>query len=292
MSSSSVSLQHLVQIAVGTVVLHGLILNKDGSDAPLVFRRVTPSPVLAVNLGKTRKSMTFATPPERPRLDLSPPGNLQLELGSGQVGFVHASIHRLSADFCGGLRECHGPRVDSHMPLAIKIAGRARVRVDDDRCMFAAWRKGRNAPTEEEGEESQGDVKHWKPVNRPDADMDCDSEGEDDVDRNGYQRDVMTNCIDEHTQEVHGLYKEFAEFSVDHMDVRYCHIVRALNSPPGLPALPSPLLNKTFHYCLIDFDRARKNTLDPYRSYGCHESYFHTILYNLPAYYIWEPWEA
>ncbi|KAI0760790.1 hypothetical protein C8Q74DRAFT_1298970 [Fomes fomentarius] len=57
--------------------------------------------------------------------------------------------------------------------------------------------------------------------------------------------------------------KELYDYGVFFGDWRYANIVYAPKSPPGLPSLPSPLLNRVFKYRLIDLEDAVLTNVSP-----------------------------
>lgn len=57
------------------------------------------------------------------------------------------------------------------------------------------------------------------------------------------------------------MLQELNRFQVVHNDVARRNILRPSRSPDAYPRLPSPYTGRTYNWCILDFDDARKYEL-------------------------------
>lgn len=68
------------------------------------------------------------------------------------------------------------------------------------------------------------------------------------------------------------MFEEFTRFLVEPNDVAYRNILRAPQSPPAYPSLPSPYTGRTYGWRVIDFNDSRKlNSAPDVCAYINHE---------------------
>ena len=81
--------------------------------------------------------------------------------------------------------------------------------------------------------------------------------------------------------ELSGLFEEISQFSVDHLNVGYESVSRALDSPPGLPSLCSPHLGKIYKWRVSNFYGSRKSNGNPRIIQQCNERNVKSLVWNL-----------
>lgn len=84
-------------------------------------------------------------------------------------------------------------------------------------------------------------------------------------------------------EDVETLFEEIGQLGIRNcLDLHWANILKAPESPPGLPSLPSPYLHRTHGWRLIDFDLAEKTKQIPDHLWLQHNSYLEGILDDLP----------
>ena len=81
-----------------------------------------------------------------------------------------------------------------------------------------------------------------------------------------------------HRQSLYDIDKELLDYGVSFVDWRRPNVVYAPKSPPGLPSLPSPLLDRVFKYRLIDLEDAVVTNLSPEYGHKVHQEMIDELL--------------
>lgn len=288
--------------SISTVIVHGL-LKENGVDVPLSFNRFDPPPVapFLYTDHNVHPGSQNGLPVPMPTLSLPPPGDLNIEITLADG--VECADFGLELSVEGSiLSSGPGTSAPSVPPLSMRMAATRAVMLEKEAWFYDHLQilQGSVIPRCYGLFEATLDWSKIEFLVHPDTNTVLKAEYAqwwENRNENIMKPNRIVILLLERLSTVHlpndepmsdadrvelsELFEEISKFSVDHRNVGYESVSRALDSPPGLPSLCSPHLGKIYKWRVSNFYDSRKSNSNPRIIQQCNEIDVASLVWNL-----------